>query len=58
MHFQGYSAKNSSSDGVNWTTANTITNVMASNIYIGLGVASGSSGTLNTSIFNNVTAVP
>jgi len=47
-----------SSDGVNWTTVNTSTNVMASNIYIGLGVASGSSGTLNTPIFNNVTAVP
>jgi hypothetical protein len=45
-------------DGVNWNQVNSVSITMASNIYIGLAVASGASGTLATSLFNNVTVVP
>ena len=44
-----------STDGVNWTetgTSETIT--MAQNVYIGLGVNSGTNSTLATAIFDNV----
>ncbi len=47
-----------SSDGTNWTLVNSSTVTMASNIYLGLAVASGSSTVLNTSVFSNVTVVP
>jgi hypothetical protein len=45
-------------DGATWTPVNSSTITMASNIYIGLVVASGNTGTLNTSTFSNVTVVP
>jgi hypothetical protein len=47
-----------STTGTNWTlvTSNSIT--MATNIYFGLAVASGSTNTLNTSTFTNLTVVP
>ena len=48
----------SSSDGVNWTLVNSTTISMGTNIYIGFVNASGSTTTLNTSIFDNVTFVP
>jgi hypothetical protein len=48
----------SSPDGTNWTVIGSTTVTMASNCYIGLSVASGSTSTLNTSIFDNVTVVP
>ena len=47
-----------SADGVNWTLVNSATISMASNIYIGLAVASGSTSTLGTATFTNITAVP
>ena len=47
-----------STDGVNWTQVNSATITMASNIYIGLAVASGSTSTLATSVFSNLTVVP
>ena len=48
-----------STDGVNWGGAVTRHHIaMASNIYIGLAVASGTPNTLTTATFNNVTAVP
>jgi regulation of enolase protein 1 (concanavalin A-like superfamily) len=47
-----------STDGVNWTLVNSRSITMATNIYVGLAVASGSSSTLNTSAFANVTVVP
>jgi hypothetical protein len=49
--FSGYK----SSDGVNWTLVNSSTIGMATNIYVGLAVASGSTSNLNTSVFTNVT---
>ncbi|HEX7261418.1 MAG TPA: hypothetical protein VF258_06350, partial [Luteolibacter sp.] len=48
----------SSTDGTNWTTIGSTTVTMAANCYIGLGVASGSTSTLNTSAMDNVTVVP
>ncbi len=47
-----------STTGTNWTlvTSNSIT--MATNIYFGLAVASGTTNTLNTSTFTNLTVVP
>jgi len=47
-----------STTGTNWTlvTSNSIT--MATNIYFGLAVASGSTNSLNTSTFTNLTVVP
>jgi regulation of enolase protein 1 (concanavalin A-like superfamily) len=47
-----------STDGVNWTTISTVTITMASNCYVGLVVDSGSTTTLNTSAFDNITVVP
>jgi regulation of enolase protein 1 (concanavalin A-like superfamily) len=45
-------------DGTNWTQVNSRRIPMASSIYIGIAVASGSSNTLNTSTFTSVTVVP
>jgi len=47
-----------STDGVNWTQVSSHSIRMGSNIYIGLAVVSGSAGTLNTSMFDNVTVLP
>jgi hypothetical protein len=47
-----------SADGVNWTLVNSVNITMASNVYIGLAVASGSINTLTTCLFGNVTVVP
>jgi len=47
-----------STDGANWTLVNASTIPMASNIYIGLVVASGSTNVLNSSTFSNVIVVP
>ena len=47
-----------STDGTNWTQVNSRSITMATNIYVGLVVASGSSNTLNTTTFTNVTVVP
>ena len=47
-----------SADGVSWTLVNSATISMASNVYIGLAVASGSTSTLGTATFTNITAVP
>jgi len=52
--FYGYK----STDGTNWTQAGSRSITMATNIYVGLAVASGSSNTLNTATFTNLTAVP
>jgi hypothetical protein len=53
-NFSGYK----STDGVNWTPVSSTTVTMASNVYIGLAVASGNTSTVNTSVFSNVTVVP
>jgi Domain of unknown function (DUF4082)/Bacterial Ig domain/Bacterial Ig-like domain (group 2)/Fibronectin type III domain len=47
-----------STDGTNWTLVNSHSITMATNIYVGLAVASGSSNTLNTATFTNVTVIP
>ena len=47
-----------STDGTTWTEVNSRSITMAANIYVGLVVASGSSNTLNTATFNNITVVP
>jgi len=47
-----------STNGTSWTTIGSATVTMASSCYIGLAVSSGSTTTLNTSVFDNVTAVP
>ena len=47
-----------STDGVTWRRVSSRTISMASNIYVGLAVASGSSSRLNTTTFANVTVVP
>jgi regulation of enolase protein 1 (concanavalin A-like superfamily) len=47
-----------STDGTTWTTISSATVTMATNCYIGLSVASGSTTTLNTSQCDNVTVVP
>ena len=52
--FYGYR----SADGTNWTLVNSRSITMATNIYVGLAVASGSSNVLNTATFTNVTVVP
>lgn len=52
--FSGYT----SGDGTNWTLVNANTIGMATNIYIGLAVGSGTSSNLNTVLFTNVTVVP
>jgi hypothetical protein len=45
-------------DGVNWTLMSSNNLTMATNIYIGLALASGSINTMNTSAFTNVTVMP
>jgi hypothetical protein len=47
-----------STDGTNWTQVNSRSMTMATDIYVGLAVASGSSNTLNTATFTNITVVP
>jgi hypothetical protein len=47
-----------STDGTNWTQVNSGSITMATNIYVGLAVASGSSSTLNTATFTSITVVP
>ncbi len=47
-----------SSDGSTWTLITSATISMGTNIYIGLADASGSTTTLNSSIFDNVSVVP
>jgi fibronectin type 3 domain-containing protein len=47
-----------STNGTTWTTIGSATVTMASSCYIGLAVSSGSTTTLNTSVFDNVTATP
>jgi len=47
-----------SSDGTTWTQLSSNNITMASSIYIGLAVASGSSNTLNTATFTITTVVP
>jgi hypothetical protein len=47
-----------SPDGVTWTSIGSQSVTMASNVYFGLAVASGSSGVLNTSTFSSVALVP
>ena len=45
-------------NGTLWTTVGSTTVTMATNCYIGLAVTSGSSTTLNTSQFSNVSVTP
>ena len=45
-------------DGINWTLVNSSGTTMATNAYIGLAVASGSTSTLTTCAFTNVSVVP
>jgi hypothetical protein len=52
--FYGYK----SIDGTNWTQVSSRSINMATNIYVGLAVASGTSNVLNSSTFTNVTVVP
>jgi len=52
--FYGYKSTN----GTSWTQVGSSSINMASSIYVGLAVASGSSSVLNTSTFTNVTVVP
>jgi regulation of enolase protein 1 (concanavalin A-like superfamily) len=47
-----------STDGTNWTQVNSRSIWMATDIYVGLAVASGSSNTLNTATFTDMTVVP
>jgi hypothetical protein len=47
-----------STDGVNWSLVNSGSISMATNIYVGIAVASGSTSSLNTSLFTNVVVVP
>jgi regulation of enolase protein 1 (concanavalin A-like superfamily) len=47
-----------STNGTSWTTIGSATVTMASNCYVGLAVASGSTITLNTSVMDNLTVVP
>jgi len=47
-----------STNGTTWTTIGSATLTMASSCYVGIAVSSGSTTTLNTSVFDNVTAVP
>jgi regulation of enolase protein 1 (concanavalin A-like superfamily) len=47
-----------STDGTNWTQVNSRRITMATEIYVGLAVASGSSNTLNTATFTDMTVVP
>jgi hypothetical protein len=47
-----------STDGTTWTQVSSRSVTMAPNIYVGLAVASGSSNTLNTATFSNITVAP
>jgi regulation of enolase protein 1 (concanavalin A-like superfamily) len=47
-----------STDGGNWESVSSIPITMATNIYLGLAVASGTTTTLNTAAFGNVNVVP
>jgi hypothetical protein len=47
-----------STDGTNWTEVDSRNFMMATNIYVGLAVASGTSSVLNSATFTNVTVVP
>jgi regulation of enolase protein 1 (concanavalin A-like superfamily) len=47
-----------STNGTSWTTISSVTVTMAANCYIGLGVASGSTTTINASVLDNVNVVP
>ncbi len=47
-----------SADGKSWTLVNSAPVTMATNIYVGVAVASGTSTVANTSVFSNVTVVP
>jgi regulation of enolase protein 1 (concanavalin A-like superfamily) len=47
-----------SADGTNWALVNSRSITMATNIYVGLAVASGSSNTVNTATFKNISVVP
>ena len=48
----------SSTDGVSWTTVSSANFGMVSQVSFGVFVVTGSNGTLNTSTFDNVTALP
>jgi hypothetical protein len=52
--FYGYKSAN----GTTWTLVNSRSIAMATNIYVGLAVASGVSNVLNCSTFTNVTVIP
>ncbi len=47
-----------SANGTTWTLVNSRSITMATSIHVGLSVASGSSSTLNTATFSNLTVVP
>lgn len=47
-----------STDGTTWALVNSRSITMATNIYFGLAVASGSSNTLNTATFSSLTVAP
>lgn len=47
-----------SPDGVTWTQVGTITNTMASSVYVGLVQSSMTNGSLSTGTFTNVSIVP
>jgi regulation of enolase protein 1 (concanavalin A-like superfamily) len=47
-----------SADGVNWTQVTTQTITMGTNIYLGLVNASGSTTTLNSSVFDSLSVTP
>lgn len=47
-----------SADGTTWTTINTSTITMATDVTVGLIVTSGSNTVLDTDVFSNVTVVP
>lgn len=47
-----------STNGTTWTLVNSRSITMATSIHVGLAVASGSSSTLNTATFSNLTVVP
>ncbi len=47
-----------STNGANWMLFSSHSITMATNIYAGLVVASGTTNTLNAAVFSNVTVVP
>jgi hypothetical protein len=47
-----------STDGVSWSELNSMSISMASQIYVGIAVASGSSAALGTAMLNNVSVTP